>query len=120
MRAENYFSEAEKQKIHDAVTETEARTTGEIVPMIVTASARYTEVELLGVIVGVAAGTLAALLLHDPWSAQFNYLYPMIAAVIGFFLTRIPGLKRKFISQRRMDEAVLQRCFEAGLAVPGA
>ena len=113
MRADSYFTEAEKQRIHDAVTDTETRTTGEIVPMIVTASARYTETELLGVVVGLAGGTLAALLLHDPWSIKLSHLYPMVGAVIGFLLLRIPALKRKLISQQRMDEAVLQRSLAA-------
>ena len=37
----------------------------------------------------------------------------ILGIVIGFFLVRVPWLKRKLISRRRMDEAVLQRSLAA-------
>ena len=60
MRAENYFSAEEKERIRQAVAAAEQRTSGEIVPMIVAACRPYAEIELGGLIVGLVAGTLAA------------------------------------------------------------
>src|SRR5688572_20649307 len=71
MRAETFFSEQEKERINQAVIAAEQNTSGEIVPMVVTASARYTEIELLGVIIGLGIGTLAAAVFGDPWRQDF-------------------------------------------------
>ena len=67
MRAENFFTEAEQERIHQAVIDAEAKTSGEIVPVLVTSSARYTEIELFGVVTGLFLGMLLGWLWHDPW-----------------------------------------------------
>jgi putative membrane protein len=68
MRAENFFTEAEKDRIHQAVIDAETRTSGEIVPMMVSSSARYTEVELSTLIAGLFIGALAGWLWDRPTS----------------------------------------------------
>ena len=62
MDAQKFFTEEEKDQIEKAVNAAEQQTSGEIVPMMVGASARYAEVELLGVTAGLLCGTAAALL----------------------------------------------------------
>ena len=109
MRAEKFFSEEEKERIRQAVVAAEQKTSGEIVPMVVSASARYTEVELLGLIVGLGIATLAAAFYANPWGRDFVYLWPILGAGAGFFVCRIPWIKRRLLSRRRVDEAVLQR-----------
>jgi putative membrane protein len=113
MHAEKLFSEEEKERIRQAVIAAEQKTSGEIVPVVVTASARYTEIELLGLVIGLGIGTLAAAIYANPWGHDFVYLWPMTVAAAGFFISRIPWLKRRLLSRRRLDEAVLQRSLAA-------
>ena len=92
----------------------EQRTSGEIVPMIVGAGARYTEVELGGVVVGLIAGTVTGLFWADPWGTlHMQLVWPLVGAALGFILSRIPGIKRHLIPQRRIDQAVHERCLAA-------
>jgi putative membrane protein len=113
MRAEKVFSEEEKERIRQAVMAAEQNTSGEIVPMVVTASARYTEIELLGLIVGLAIGTFAAAIFGDPWQHDLAYFWPMAGAAAGFFICRVPSIKRRLLPPRRRDDAVLQRSLAA-------
>jgi putative membrane protein len=113
MRAETFFSEQEKERINQAVIAAEQNTSGEIVPMVVTASARYTEIELLGLIIGLGIGTLAAAVFGDPWRQDFAYLWPMAGAAAGFIICCIPTVKRRLLPARRRDDAVLQRSLAA-------
>ena len=60
INAETFFTAEEQERIRQAVVSAEQQTAGEIVPMLVSASARYVEVELAGMAVGLVVGTLAA------------------------------------------------------------
>lgn len=106
MRAESFFTDEEKERIRQAVIAAESKTAGEIVPMLVTSSARYTEVELIGMIVGLLIGMVAEFLWSDPWGSQFLNLWPVAGALAGFLLGRIPAIKRLVIPQSRVAEAV--------------
>ena len=106
MRAENFFSEEEKTRIREAVMAAESKTAGEIVPMIATSSARYTEIELLGLIVGLFCGAVGEWLWADPWASPYSNLWPVVGALIGFLLCRIPPLKRRLIPANRISQAV--------------
>lgn len=106
MDAETYFTETEKKRIHDAVVAAEQGTSGEIVPMVVSASARYTEVELFGVIAGLISGMMSEWLWSDPWgSGNFN-LWPAAGALAGYLICRLPWTKRHIAPKRRIEEAV--------------
>ena len=84
VNAETFFTTEEQQRIQQAVIAAEKKTSGEIVPMLVTSSGRYAEVELSGVIIGLVFGTLAAFIWHDPWgTVQVYLLWPVIAAIVG-------------------------------------
>ena len=107
MDAQKFFSDEEKERIHQAVLAAEQRTSGEIVPMIVGASGHYYEVELGGLIVGLIAGTAAAFFLANPWGLTHAELaWPLVGAGIGFVLCRIPAVKRRLIPEDRIAEAV--------------
>jgi putative membrane protein len=106
MKAEKFFSEEEQARIRQAVIDAESKTAGEIVPMLVTSSARYTEVELLGTITGLFVGMLAEWLWSDPWGSYFFNLWPVIGATVGFLLCRIPQIKRLLVAKSRIAEAV--------------
>jgi putative membrane protein len=106
MNAQSFFTDAEQQRIQQAVLAAEANTAGEIVPMIVTASARYTEIELLGLVVGLFLGIVAEWLWSDPWGSEYLNLWPVIGACAGFFIGRMPAVKRRAASSSRIGEAV--------------
>jgi putative membrane protein len=114
MRVEKFFSAEEQERIRQAVNDAEKKTSGEIVPMIVSASGRYAEVELSGLVVGLVLGTLAAFLWHDPWgSVQIYLFWPIVGAILGFVICSIPSLKRRLISKDRIADAVQARSLAA-------
>jgi putative membrane protein len=114
MNAESFFTTEEQQRIQQAVIAAEKKTSGEIVPMLVTSSGRYAEVELSGVIIGLVFGTLAAFIWHDPWgTVQVYLLWPVIGAIAGLVICSIPAFKRRLIPQSRSAEAVHLRSLAA-------
>jgi putative membrane protein len=114
MRVEKFFTAAEQERIQQAVIAAEKKTSGEIVPMIVSASGRYAEVELSGLIIGLVLGTLTAYLWHDPWGSVQTYLFwPVVGAILGFAVFSIPSVKRRLISKVRITEAVHTRSLAA-------
>ena len=113
MRPDKFLTEAERERIHQAVIAAESKTSGEIVPMVVTSSARYTEIELFAVVTGLFLGMLLGSLWHDPWESYRLNLWQVIGATLGFLIARIPAVKRRLVSRSRVDEAVNERCMAA-------
>jgi putative membrane protein len=110
MDAQSFFTNEEQNRIEEAVTEAEKTTAGEIVPIVVSASGTYAEVELVGMSCGLVLGTLAAFVFHDPWAyLHSQLLWPLGGAVIGFLLTRIPTVKGRLIARHRITDAVQSR-----------
>ena len=105
MQAARFFTKAEQARIRLAVVAAESKTAGEIVPMIVTSSARYTEIELLGLVVGLCAGMMIEWFWSDPWGSPYFQLWPVIGALLGFLLCRLPALKRILSTKNRIAEA---------------
>ena len=114
MKAETFFTSEEKSRIEQAVTAAEKKTAGEIVPMLVSASGRYAEIELSGLVLGLMLGTLIEFIWHDPWGQVQTYVFcPMLGAIVGFAVFSIPNLKRRLISKHRVAEAVHTRSLAA-------
>ena len=107
MKADTFFTKDEQERIQQAVSAAEKNTSGEIVPMLVSASGHYAEVELAGICVGLVIGTLAALIWQDPWASIHSQLFwPLGGALLGLMLCAIPAIKRLFIPKARVAEAV--------------
>ena len=104
--AANFFTEAEQDRIQQSVLAAEAKTAGEIVPMIVTSSARYTEIELLGLVTGLFLGVVAEWFWSDPWGSEYLNLWPIFGALAGFLIAKIPLVKRLATPRSRQVEAV--------------
>jgi putative membrane protein len=112
--AETFFTTQEQERIQQAVGAAEQKTAGEIVPMIVNASARYAEVEMGGIVTGLVVGTLASFIWHDPWETLHSQLlWPLAGAVVGFLVCIIPAVKRSLIPQDRIETAVDLRSLAA-------
>ncbi|MGE5217362.1 MAG: TPM domain-containing protein [Chloroflexota bacterium] len=109
MNAEKFFSADEQERIRQAIIEAESKTAGEIVPMVVTASARYTEVELFGLIIGLFLGMIAEFFWSDPWASAYVNLWPVVGAFAGFFLSQLSAAKRLVATKRRIADAVHNR-----------
>jgi putative membrane protein len=100
---ETLFTKEEQERIEQTVIAAEGKTSGEIVPMIVSASGRYAEAELAGVVFGLIMGTMMELIWHDPWGQVHAYIgWPMVGAILGYAAARIPALKRRILPQRRI------------------
>lgn len=106
MKAERFFTDADKERIRQAVVAAESKTAGEIVPMIVTSAARYTEIELLGLVAGLFAGMVIEWFWSDPWGSPYFQLWPVFGALIGFLIGRIADVKRLLAPSGRIAEAV--------------
>ncbi|HSE89960.1 MAG TPA: hypothetical protein VLJ79_27370 [Candidatus Binatia bacterium] len=114
INAENFFTPEEQERIRQAVVAAEQRTAGEIVPVLVGASARYAEIEIAGMGVGLVAGTLASFIFQDPWSSiHSQLLWPLAGAALGSIFCAIPAVKRNLIPKDRIAEAVHLRSLAA-------
>ena len=124
--AKHFLSDPERQKVMAAVKEAEKHTSGEIVPMVVSASYRYP----MANVIGAAALALPASLLLTPFiggrlwiGTQNMWLFlGFMVVLFGVFheiVKRTYWLKRWFISQREIDEeveeAALTGFFKEGL-----
>ena len=106
MSTDKFFTEEEKERIRQAIIAAESKTAGEIVPIITASSARYTEIELLGVVAGLCAGMIVEWFWSDPWGSEYVNLWPIIGAFVGFLAGRLPVIKRFVASKNRVTEAV--------------
>ena len=111
--AKQFLSDTDRQKVRAAVKEAEKHTSGEIVPMVVSASYRYP----MANVIGAAALALPISLLLTPfvggrlWVGTQNmwlFLGFLILLFVVFheLVKRTYWLKRWFISQREIDEEV--------------
>lgn len=123
----NMFTGDDRRKIHDAVQAAERRTTGEIVPMIIPSSARYSEARYLA---GFATSllTLTALLTWDQGWGHYAWqehhpawivLGAVVAYALGHLFGSWPVGIRLFVSKERMAFKVRRRAelafYEHGL-----
>jgi putative membrane protein len=111
--AETFLSEADRKRIETVVAETEKKTAGEIVCMIVSSSYDYPMAEALGATA--FALPLALLSTHFLggwlWLGTQNMwlflgLFGLLFALMHWVLGQFSALKRLFISQREIDEEV--------------
>ncbi|WP_051554229.1 TPM domain-containing protein [Desulfobulbus elongatus] len=123
--AQRFLTADEQERIARTVEEAERRTTGEIVPMVVSASHAYPEAVLTGAaVLSLPAALIAAVTTGSLlwWQDQFLWLF--LAFLLLFFplarlLMRLPFLLRPFISERRaaaeVERAAVNRFYREGL-----
>lgn len=111
------FSQSDLDTIRAAVQSAEKRTRGEIVPMVVPASARYRDASYLAGLI-LALVTLALLLSLDygwgPWGGTAHHpgwivLSALAAYALGSFIGRHPAVIRLLTSEERMAMKVRLR-----------
>jgi putative membrane protein len=112
--SKEFFSEAEKEQIRQAVVSAEAATSGEIATMVVERSDSYREAEALGTVL--VAGLLGVIVCV---AIQHVAIWTYIPLVFLLFLPlrllfhRFSRLKLPFIGKRRLEEAVRERALRA-------
>lgn len=114
MKAETFFSEAEKKDITASVREVEAGTAGEVAVMVVDRSDSYPEGRILA---GVVIGPLPALLTTDLFWHDSMWIFAvgalLLALLCGRLAALLPPLHRFFIPGTRLDEQVRNRALTA-------
>ena len=111
--ARNFLTPAEKENLTRVVHTAESQTSGEIVPMIVAASSSYPMAAVAG---GVFLAFPLSLLLASPLAAYFwldaRNMWLFLALFVPLYLvahqavTRVPWLKRLFVSKVLIEEEV--------------
>ncbi|OKY73631.1 MAG: hypothetical protein BM485_17590 [Desulfobulbaceae bacterium DB1] len=114
MKAETFFSEAEKETIAEAVRRVEIKTSGEVAVMVVDASDSYPEGQLsAGIFLGgLAALGLTELLWGDSLWIFLSFFLPS-ALVCGWLVNYLPAIKRFFTPDARLEEQVKDRALTA-------
>ncbi|WP_072906179.1 TPM domain-containing protein [Malonomonas rubra] len=108
--ASEFFTQEEQQRIETAVKAAEAKTSGEIVPMVVDESYDYPRAELIG---GGTLGLAVGLLVSWAFGGESIWWF-LPVFMISFFLfqqliRRLPDLKRKLINPEELDVEVREK-----------
>ncbi|GFO64178.1 TPM domain-containing protein [Geomonas paludis] len=112
--ADDFFSQADKEAIKQAVARAEARSSGEIATMVVSESDRYREAEALGaLLLSGFVGVVVAVLLHHVTIWTYIPVVVLLYYPVLLFLRRFPRLKLSFVGPRRLAEAVSERALVA-------
>ncbi|MDX2478754.1 MAG: TPM domain-containing protein [Desulfuromusa sp.] len=108
--ATDFFSTEEKERIEAAVKAAEAKTSGEIVPMVVSSSHEYPRADLIG------GGTLAlAVGLICSWAFGGESIWWFLPIfIVGFFIFQqvirnLPDFKRKLIHPDELTAEVKEK-----------
>jgi putative membrane protein len=128
-RARKFFTPEEQDKINQAVAEAEKRTSGEIVPVVATASGRYDRGEdVAGLLLGLAVLTAIWVWLQRIVPVQGDWergqrltlglpwilLIVAVSFIVGAALaSRIGWLRRLLVSDREMREEVQRAAWQA-------
>lgn len=114
MKAESFFTEADKEKIAAAIGEVETRTAGEVAVMVVDESDDYPEGQIIA---GVVTGSLVALLIADLFFADSLWVFVVAALILsaaaGLLVSYLPAARRLFVPDARMQAKVRQRALVA-------
>jgi putative membrane protein len=114
MKAETFFSEAEKGRISAAIEEVEKTTAGEIAVMVVDASDTYPEGRLLA---GALVGGLLALALTDLFFADSLWFFVPLAVLLSISVAWgsrfFPAGQRLFVPESRIEARVQSRALQA-------
>ena len=111
-----FLSDAERTRVEACVREVENTTSGEIVPMVVSASYHYPMAPMLGALIlslliaGAVTAGIGAQRAWEGFGLLDLWVFPAAFAVSFLLLheviKRVPGLKRLFVTAREIDEEV--------------
>lgn len=110
---DSFLTESDRERIREAVKEAETKTSGEIVPMVVSSSYHYPVSDILGAaaVSFPLSVVLTYMICSMLWMGDQN-MWLFIGLFSVFFLLshvlikQIPSLKRLFVSKREIEEEV--------------
>jgi putative membrane protein len=108
-----HFDAAARARIEAAVRDAEARSYGQIVPVVVAKSAGYPEARWRGALLLAAAATLAAVALRLPLSLAELALVQLVAGAAGALLALWDPLERVLAGRAEMELASRERALRA-------
>ena len=108
-----HLTQSEQDRISKAVLEAEKKTTGEIVPMIVTQSDDYPGARWrLAIVIALFFGFLAYFFLDDLDPVWILWMQ-IPGLYIGYWLSSFSAVLRPFLASSKIDEEVHQRALQA-------
>lgn len=114
IRARDFFSREQKERIRQAVQAAEGATSGEIAVMLVDESDPYREAELAGAL---SFSTLTALVLALAFRHTSIWFFIPVSVVLLlpflYLFKQWPHMKLAFLRPRRVEEAVRERAVYA-------
>ncbi|HZY83120.1 MAG TPA: hypothetical protein VFE50_26555 [Cyclobacteriaceae bacterium] len=122
MSLQSRFSKADLERIKAAVFDAESKISGEIVPVFVESSGRYTIANYRGAMIA-SISTFLTIIFLDRYAPQFAIYDPLIilivflvSGILGAFATNffIP-LKRLLVTQQQLDSSTRVRAERAFL-----
>ena len=118
--AQQFLTEDERRKISEATRQAESLTSGEIVPMVVSASHHYPLAAVVGATVCALPLALACTpLIAAPLWLGHQDMWIFLALFCLFFLparalvARVPAVKRLFLDRSQVDEEVREAAVTA-------
>jgi putative membrane protein len=113
MGVETFFTDEVRARVAEAVRQAEARSRGQIVPVVVERSDPYPEVRFRGGLLLAALASAAVLALRLPVGAAELLLLQVAAGGLGALLSLWDPVERLLAGGRAMDEAVRARAVRA-------
>jgi putative membrane protein len=113
MRLERFFGPEAQARVAQAVRNAEARSAGQIVPVVVERSARYSETRWIAAVVLAALATAVAELGRTGITAAELPFLQLAAAAVGWLLARLAPVERLLAGRRAMDEETRERALRA-------
>jgi putative membrane protein len=127
-KASKLFTAKEQKQINNAITQAESNSSGEILPVVITASGRYDRAEdLFGLVFAMILISIFWFFFQnvtpttENWIADyqvsFNLFYIILITIIGFvagaaLATYFPALRLPFIAPKEMEEEVNRSALE--------
>jgi putative membrane protein len=113
MERKGLFDDESLARVKSAVQEAEARSRGQIVPVVVEKSDAYPEARFRGALLGGAVATSLVILLELPLTLVELPFVQVVAGLLGGLLATWDPLERLLVGPKSMDEAVRARAAQA-------
>jgi putative membrane protein len=110
---DRFFGEEARAKVEAAVRGAEARSLGQIVPVVVEKCDEYPEARYRGALLLAGLATLAVVLFHLPVTVPELPLLQILAGVLGALLSQWDPVERLLVGRRELEESARERAVRA-------
>jgi putative membrane protein len=110
---DRFFGPEARARVEAAVRDAEARSLGQIVPVVVEKCDDYPEARYRGALLAAGAATLLAVALRAPLGVTELPLLQLAAGLAGALLSRFDPVERLLVGRRELDESARERALRA-------